>query len=377
MTTEGFTFGAFDLQRTMFGDLPGVFDDDLLAFWKSYLASCEAIVEDAPELRKATPPGGAQRAACARALALGPGATGVEIRAYLEQGFAPCLIVPNAIEKRAFFTAYYRPEVRASLVRTEQFREPLLARPDDLVTLPAGDSNPLLNGLSSARRRPDGALEPYPTRAQIDGGALGAQTRPVAYVADAIEAFMIHVQGSARLVLDDKRSLDLTYAGRNGQPYTSIGKILIERGDINLEDMSLDRLKAWVRANGQGLGQAGRALLHANRSFVFFSATPADENAVGPIGAAGVPLTPRRSIAIDRSVWPYGLPFFVEADVPWRQSDATPMRRLVVGQDTGTAIVGPARADLYFGDGAEPGRLAGSVRHYGRLFVLLPLDDSQ
>lgn len=377
MTTEGFTFGAFDLQRATLGDLPGVFDDGLVAFWKSYLASCQAIVEDAPELRKAMQPGGAQRAACARALALGPGATGVEIRAYLEQGFAPYLIVPNAIEKRAFFTAYYRPEVRASLVRTEQFREPLLARPDDLVTLPAGDSNPSLNGLSSARRRPDGSLEPYPTRAQIDAGALGAQTRPVAYVADAIEAFMIHVQGSARLLLDDKRSLDLTYAGRNGQPYTSIGKILIARGDIKLEEMSLDRLKAWVRANGQDLGQAGRALLHANLSFVFFTATPADENSVGPIGAAGVPLTPHRSIAIDRSVWPYGLPFFVEADVPWRQSHATPMRRLVVGQDTGTAIVGPARADLYFGDGAEAGRLAGSVRHYGRLFVLLPLDDAQ
>jgi membrane-bound lytic murein transglycosylase A len=373
MTPGGFTPGAFDLQRVGFGDLPGVFDDDLVAFWKAYLASCKAIVRDAPELRKATPPGGAQRAACAQALALGPGAGPVEIRAYLEEGFAPYLIVPNATQKLAFFTAYYRPEVRASLVPTDEFREPLLARPDDLVTLPPGRSSPSLNGLSSARRRTDGALEPYPTRAQIDGGTLGKRARAVAYVADAIEAFMIHVQGSARLLLDDKRSLDLTYAGRNGQPYTSIGNILIERGDIKLEDMSLDRLKTWVRANGQDLGQAGRALLHANRSFVFFSATPADEDAVGPIGAAGLPLTPRRSIAIDRSVWPYGLPFFVDANVPWDQSEPTPMQRLVVGQDTGTAIVGPARADLYFGDGAEAGRLAGSVRHYGRMFVLLPL----
>jgi membrane-bound lytic murein transglycosylase A len=305
-------------------------------------------------------------------LALGSGAGPLEIRAYLEKDFAPYLVVPNAAQKLAFFTAYYRPEVRASLVPTDEFREPLLARPDDLVTLPPGRSSPSLNGLSSARRRPDGALEPYLTRAQIDAGALGKRARPVAYVADAIEAFMIHVQGSARLVLGDKRSLDLTYAGRNGQPYTSIGKILIERGEIKLEDMSLERLKTWVRANGQDPGQAGRALLHANRSFVFFSATKAEEDAAGPTGAAGVPLTPRRSIAIDRSVWPYGLPFFVDANVPWEQSEPTPMQRLVVGQDTGTAIVGPARADLYFGDGAEAGRLAGSVRHHGRLFVLLP-----
>ncbi|MDB5545802.1 MAG: MltA domain protein [Hyphomicrobiales bacterium] len=369
--------GDFYLKQVRFGELPGVFDDNLIAFWKSYLSSCKAIIDDAPELRKATPPGAARRAASAQALALGPDATHLEIVAYLEQGFAPYLIVPNATEKRAFFTAYYRAEVRASLVRTERFREPLLARPDDLETLPPGDTSAALNGLSSARRRPDGVLEPYPTRAQIDGGALGERTRPVAYVADAIEAFMIHVQGSARLLLDDKHSLDLTYAGRNGQPYTSIGKTLIERGEIDPGEMSLARLKAWVRANGQDLGQAGRALLHANRSFVFFSATPADENAVGPIGAAGVPLTPRRSIAIDRSIWPYGLPFFVEADVPWEYSEATSMHSLVVGQDTGTAIVGPARADLYFGDGAEAGRLAGSVRHYGRLFVLLPLDGAK
>jgi membrane-bound lytic murein transglycosylase A len=377
MTPGSFTPGDFDLQRARFEDLPGVFDDILTDFWKCYLASCRAIVDDTPELRRATPPGAAQRAISARALELGPNATKLEIRAYLQEGFTPYLIVPNATEKRAFFTAYYRPEVRASLARNEEFHEPLLARPDDLVTLSPGETIASLDGFSSARRRADGILEPYPTRAEIDAGVLGAWARPVAYVADAIEAFMIHVQGSARLVLDDKRSFDLTYAGRNGQPYTSIGKILIERGDIKLEDMSLDRLKGWVRANGQELGQAGRALLHANRSFVFFSATPADEDAGGPIGAAGLPLTPRRSIAIDRSVWPYGLPFFVEADVPWEQSDATPMHRLMVGQDTGTAIVGPARADLFLGDGAEAGRLAGSVRHYGNLFVLLPSDGAK
>lgn len=363
---------ACDLKPVRFADLAGFRDDDLAPFWQSFLKSCRAIVENAPELRKAIAPSEAQRLACEGALALGPGAPVSEIRIFLESSFEPHLIVPNADEKRAFYTAYYRPEVAASLVRSTKFREPLYARPDDLVTLEPGETSPSLTGLSSARMRSDGVLEPYPTRAQIEGGALGDRARPVAYVADAIEAFMIHVQGSARLVLEDKRALDLTYAGRNGQPYTSIGKILIERGDIALEDMSLERLKAWVRANGQEPGQPGRALLHANRSFIFFSVTAADESVPGPTGAAGVPLTPLRSIAVDRSIWPYGLPFWVEADVPWERSEPTPFHHLVVGQDTGTAIVGPARVDLFLGDGAEAGRLAGGVRHHGRLFVLLP-----
>lgn len=377
MTPETYAPGSFNLKPVRFEDLPGLFADDLTSFWTPFLGSCAAIINDAPELRKGTPPSDAQRAVCARALALGADASRDAIRAFLDGNFAPHLIIPDAVEQRAFFTAYYRPEVRASLVATAEFSEALLARPDDLVTLQPGEEIASIPGLSSARKRSDGGLEPYPTRAQIDAGALGDLTRPVAYVADAIEAFMIHVQGSARLLLDDGRVLDLTYAGRNGQPYTSIGRILIERGDIRLEDMSLERLKAWVRANGQAIGQAGRALLHANRSFVFFSAKLADTGVVGPIGAAGLPLTPFRSIAIDRSIWSYGLPFWIEAEAPWERPAPTPFHRLVTGQDTGTAIVGPARADLYFGDGADAGRLAGGVRHHGRMFVLLPLDDAR
>ena len=365
---------AFELRHSSFDDLPDVFKDDLAAFWTPFLRSCAAVVATAPELRKAVAPGAAQRLACARALSLGYETTAANIAAYLRDHFDPCLISPRDGDHRAFFTAYYRPEVRASRIRSFTFREPLFARPDDLVTLEPGQENAVLRGFSSARRQSDGTLIPYATRAEIDAGALGERARPLAYVADAIEAFMIHVQGSARLVLDDGQALDLTYAGRNGQPYTSIGKILIERGDIKLEDMTLERLKAWVRANGQEPGERGRALLHTNQSFIFFSSAPADAAAPGPIGAAGLPLTPFRSIAIDRSVWPYGLPFWIDVDAPWSSAHDTSFKRLVIGQDTGTAIVGPARADLFFGDGPQAGHLAGSVRHHGRMFVLQPKD---
>lgn len=346
----------------------------MAAFWRPFLASCRTVVDDAPELRKAVPPDELFRRTCEQALTMSRTPSETDIRGFIERHFEPHRITPACVEQRAFFTAYYRPVIRASLHRTPHFREPLLARPDNLVTLSPGEMSPELTGLSSASKEPDGVLRPYPTRAQIDAGALGDHTRPVAFVQDAIEAFMIHVQGSARLLLEDGRTLDLTYAGRNGRPYTSIGKILIERGDISLEDMSLERLKTWVRENGQEPGEAGRDLLHANQSFVFFSAQLAETASVGPIGAAGVPLTTLRSIATDRSIWPYGLPFWVEAEIPWQAGGETPFNRLVVGQDTGTAIVGPARADLFFGDGPEAGRLAGGVRHHGRMYVLLPTD---
>jgi len=377
MTLDGGLQAAFDLKRASFEDLPDVFEDNLAAFWAPFLRSCAAVVTGEPALRKAVAPGEAQRTASAHALSLGHEASAAQIVAYLRDYFVPSLVQPRDGNHRAFYTAYYRPEVRASLTRSAKFQEPLFARPDDLVTLEPGQENAGFWGLSSAKRQPDGTLVPYPTRAEIDAGALGERARPLAYVADAIEAFMIHIQGSARLMLDDGQAIDLTYAGRNGQPYTSIGKILIERGDIKLEDMTLGRLKAWVRANGQELGEHGRTLLQTNQSFIFFSLASADASAPGPIGAAGLPLTPLRSIAIDRSVWPYGLPFWIEVDAPRSSEQATPFNRLVVGQDTGTAIVGTARADLFFGDGARAGHLAGSVRHHGRMFVLLPKVDLQ
>lgn len=377
MTAAKDTAGAFDLTPVRFSDLPGVSSDDLISFWPPFFASCRAIVDDAPELRKAIPPTESQKAIGRQALALGSSVSTDEIRAFLEGHFTPCLITPEGAVGRAFFTAYYRPEVRASSVRSPDFSEPLLGRPADLVTLSSDETFPHLQGLSSARRSADGALHPYATRMEIDSGALGALAQPVAYVRDAIEAFMIHVQGSARLILEDGRSLDLTYAGRNGHPYTSIGKMLIERGEISLQDMSLDRLKDWVRANGQEPGEAGRTLLQANHSFVFFSAKLADPGSTGPIGAAGLPLTPFRSIAIDRSLWSYGLPFWVEADVIWSDSGQAGFCRMAIGQDTGAAILGPARADLFFGDGADAGRRAGDVRHYGRIFVLLPKGDAK
>lgn len=364
---------ALDLTSVTFDALPG-WRDQAAEAWAPFLSSCRALLADAPELRKGRAPTPRQREVAARAVEAGPLAPAA---AFFQAHFdAYAIGALDADPAPAFFTAYYRPEVEAALAPSAAFSEPLLARPDDLVTLQPGEALAGLEGLAAARRRADGTLEPYPARAAIEAGALRPAPRAVAYVADAIEAFMIHVQGSARLVLPDGSKLDLTYAGRNGRPYTSIGRVLVESGAIPQADMSLARLKSWVRAQGQRPGQEGRLLLHRNESFVFFAAAPADPDLPGPIGAAGLPLTPGRSIAIDRTLWPYGLPFFVQADLPDENGRIAPYARLMIAQDTGSAIVGPARADLYFGSGAAAGAWAGEIRHRGRLFAFLPKERS-
>lgn len=373
MAGSGF-FGA-QLKRLTFVDLDGFKKDHLQEAWAAFLLSCEAILSETPHQRLGVSYSEAQKEIAKKALQIGMNLTSRNIHSFFEENFTPFLIVPDETKDEhhpAFFTAYYRPEVAASLVATAEFSEPLFARPADLVTLKPGEDMTGLGGLAAARRQDDGTLVPYPTRADIDSGKLGPLAAPLAYVADAIEAFMIHVQGSARLRFPDGSFADLTYAGRNGRPYTSIGKILIADGALSLEEMSLARLKAWVRGNGQKLGEKGRLLLHRNESFVFFSTSPVEDSAIEPLAAANVRLTAHRSIAIDRSLWSYGLPFWIEADLPWHDGQMNHLRRLMIAQDTGSAILGPARADLYFGTGDEAGVLAGNIRHSGRMIVFLP-----
>lgn len=373
--------GKARLTAVSFSKLPGFPADDHSESWKVFRSSCAAIISSQPELRQGRAPSRHQRALCEAAVAAPEVLDADDARRFYEKMFAPHLIEPigsatcTAAEP-AFFTAYYRPEVPASLVRTSMFREPILARPADLVTLPSSGDPSLPAGLTSAKRTANGGLAPYPTRAEIDRGALASCAHPIAFVEDAIEAFMIQVQGSARLRLPDGRAIDLTYAGRNGHSYASIGKMLVADHIIEPAAMSLDGLKNWVRRNGQELGDRGRNLLHRNPSFVFFSGAAADETSPGPVGAAGLPLTPFRSIAVDRDLWAYGLPFWIEAQLPWRNGAESPFLRLMVAQDTGSAIIGPARIDLYFGSGSLAGQLAGGIRHSGRMFVLLPREDA-
>jgi membrane-bound lytic murein transglycosylase A len=286
-----------------------------------------------------------------------------DARRFFESRFRPFRVIPDDV--RGFLTGYYEPCVPASKVETEEFRWPILARPTDLVTLgfdPAPADFP--KDVSGARRLSDGSLVPYDDRARIE-----AERRdPIVWVRDAVEAFLIQVQGSAQVEFPDRSRARLAYDGRNGLPYTSIGKILIEAGEIAESDMSLASLKAWLRRDGaRGLG-----VMRRNRSFVFFQLVEDFDPDLGPVAGAGVSLTPLRSIAVDRTRWAYGLPFWIDAELPWVDATPRPFRRLMIAQDTGSAIVGAARADLFFGSGDAAGARAGAIRHPAEFVVLLP-----
>jgi membrane-bound lytic murein transglycosylase A len=176
------------------------------------------------------------------------------------------------------------------------------------------------------------------------------------------------VQGSARIRLADGSVMRVAYAGRNGRPYTSIGRLLVQQGEMDLESMTLEKLMGWLK---QHPGPA-RDLMRQNQSYIFFREASELAPGDGPIGGAGIPLVPWRSLAVDRTLWAYGLPFWLEGELPVTLAEAEPLRRLMIAQDTGSAIVGPARGDFFFGSGAEAGRRAGLLRHQTRFVVLKP-----
>jgi membrane-bound lytic murein transglycosylase A len=348
-----------------FAALPGFGADDLGEAFAVFRRSAVRLCANLPEQRPALAAPAGLFAACRAAL---EGAGENDPAEFFSTWFRPF-----RLSGPGFVTAYYQPEIEARLEPSEAFSVPVLARPRDLVTLndsplagPAGES------LTAARRDACGALRPFPTRGEIEADPAHAHAAPLAYLRDAVELFLMQVQGSARLRLKDGRALALTYAGRNGWPYASIGRLAIKRGLVPAEAMSLAALKAALRRLGVGPGEAGRRLMQENRSYVFFRIDESCERRLGPIGGEGAVLTPLRSIAVDRSVWSYGLPFWIAGRFPWRNEAETEFARLTIAQDTGSAILGAARADLFYGSGARAGDLAGRVRHQASFAALLP-----
>ncbi len=339
--------------------------DDHLAAWRVFEKHCAALASATPVLREGAKAPLALYKVCAEARALTI-LSAAESRAFFERWFDPVEIVPTS--GAGFLTGYYEPETVGSLVRTGDFQAPLLARPSDLVTIPQGEIwAGIPEGFAAARRRADGGHEVYPDRAAVWRGDLGPLAQPILWLKDEVEVFFMQVQGSGRVKLPDGRTTRIAYAGRNGHPYSSIGRIVVREGLLPLEDATLDKLKAWLRANPA----EARRIMGMNASYVFFRFADEVSEASGPIGGAGLPLTPWRSIAVDRSLWAYGLPVWMEVDLP-RETGAERFRSLVIAEDTGSAILGPARADLYHGTGAQAGSQAGVLRHPMRFVVLWP-----
>lgn len=349
-----------------FAELPGWAEDDHAAAFTVFRNHCAALVRDDAPLRAGLPPPAALLETCRAALALPEKPDRGAARAFFEAHFAPHRIRPQA--GAGFLTGYFEPETEGALTRSDRFSAPILGRPPELVTLAQGETAPGLDPALAAARRIGDRLEPFADRAAIYAGALAGRGLERLWLRDEAEVFIIQVQGSARVRLPDGSITRLTYAGRNGYPYTSIGRILIETGKIRAEDMSLDRLMSWLRANPD----AAKAVMERNRSYVFFEWRDNADPALGPVGGAGLPLTEGRSLAVDRNVWPYGLPVWIEAGIDTLPAAEGRLARLTIAQDTGSAIVGPARADYYWGSGPEAGRRAGVTRHALGFTVLWP-----
>lgn len=347
------------LSPVAFADLPGWQDGQQAAALPALRRSCAALAKR-PDDARLGPAGTVAmwRAPCAAAAALGT-ATDAQARAFFEAEFTPFAASDNG-KTDALVTGYYEPELAGARRPRGRFTVPILARPPDLVGVDLGAFRPAWRGQRIAGRVVDGRLVPYWTRAQIEAGALDRFHRlALFYAADPIQLFFLQIQGSGRVRLCDGRWVEIGYAGENGWPYVPIGRLLVQRGALTLDQVSLQSIEAWLRAHPD----AAKPLMDRNRSYVFFRVLPGN----APIGAEGVELTPGHSLAVDPRFIPLGVPLWLAV----AQGD-TATRRLVVAQDTGGAIAGPLRGDLFWGAGAQAEARAGPMRAFGRFFLLLP-----
>lgn len=348
-----------------FSDLPGWGRADRLAdgFVAALTESCRRITPQPAD----RPAGGQVVGVIAdwhrpcRALSVIADMSPAGIRAFVEREFVP-FAVSDGTRRDGLFTGYYEPLLRGSLHQAGRFSYPLYRRPADLVSVDLGRFREALRGERVAGRVSDGRLVPYPTREEIDRGALSGRGLELAWVDDPTAAFFLHVQGSGRIALPDGRQLRVGYAGQNGHVYASIGRELVRRGEMTADQASLQTIRAWILEHPD---QASALFAH-NPSYVFFRILEGP----GPIGSQGAPLTARRSMAVDRRFLPLGLPVWI--DLPDPDEPTGRLQRLMVTQDTGGAIRGPVRGDVFWGHGAEAERRAGRMKARGVYYVLLP-----
>ncbi|HKI51433.1 MAG TPA: MltA domain-containing protein [Geothermobacteraceae bacterium] len=285
------------------------------------------------------------------------------VRDYFETWFIPWILQQEDGSEEGLLTGYYVPDLNASRTRTDVYRYPVYGVPDDLLIVDLSKVYPEL-GDYRLRGRLDGRrVIPYYDRAEIDAGLADVADKELFWVADPVELFFLHIQGSGRMRLPNGENIMVNYAEQNGHPYRSIGKLLLERGVMTRAQMSMQNIRAWARDNPDQVDQ----LLAENPSYVFFRELPVEMQS--PPGAMGIPLTPRRSLAVDRRFVPLGAPVFLATTWP---GDDLPLRQLMIAQDTGGAIKGRVRADFFWGMGTEAESYAGRMKQPVRLWVLLP-----
>jgi len=366
------------LEPIEWNDLKGWGADDHAAAFATFLTSCRPLLRTSLRDSERRSMYVALMQVCRQALAAGR-LTDDQARLFFQHNFRPLRIVKLG-DKAGFLTGYYEPIVDGSRFPTGIFKVPIYRRPPDLVP-PVHSTGPgFPNRGQSLRRTSNGTLVPYYDRGEILDGAFDGKHLEICWIKNQTDALTIQIQGSARVRLEDGAVLRINYDGHNGYPFVPLSRILIERNIIPREEMSLERIREWIRANPQSAEEISRE----NRSFMFFRIVGLsdDRQPAGvreaprereAIGAQGISLTPGRSIAVDNALHVYGTPFFIQADLPLTgEKRSVSFGHLMIAQDTGSAIVGPARADIFWGSGDRAGQVASHVHHPGNFAMLVP-----
>ncbi len=367
------------LHQTAFGDLPGWRADDQAKALVALQRSCGRMMLEKPDAPFVV---GGYRGTMKQwqnictDLAAAPPKTAASARAFLEDHFTPyAMSGRNGAE--GLFTGYYEPTLHGAYRRHGKYIYPVYGRPENLVTVDLGAFNPEFKGEHIVGRvDKDKALVPYYARAAIDKGALKGQKDAIVWVNNAVDAFFLHIQGSGRIEMEDGKILRVGYAAQNGLPYVAIGRAMVKKGYLQKNDVSMQSIRALLESHPK----EAAGVMDINQSYVFFrklgrATGPLD----GPLGAEGVPLVPRRSLAVDHRLVPYGVPVWIDAQNPAAKggqgnaaAGAENIRRLMVAQDTGGAITGAVRGDFFWGDGKEATAMAGLMDSKGYAWMLLP-----
>lgn len=333
--------------------MPGLSSDDWLASWPAWLQGCQGLKKK-PDWQ----------AVCAEAQAVKPD-NAEAIQAYWQQHFNVYATQQVDGAQQGLITGYYQPVLKGARAASERYPVPLYKVPADLITVNLGNLFPELKYKRVRGRVQGQTLIPYYTRAEIEQLQSPLTGNELVWVDDAVEAFFLQVQGSGIIELENGERVPVGYADQNGHPYQSIGKLLVERGELAASEASMQGIKTWGEQHPDQLQE----LLNANPSYVFFKFLPA--GLPGPLGALGVPLTAARSVAVDPYYIPLGAPVYLSTTYPYPNTDK-PLQQLMMAQDTGGAIKGGVRADVYWGEGEAAGKLAGAMRQQGQLWVWLP-----
>ncbi len=334
-------------------DLPGWHSDDLLQSWPAMQSQCPRMAGK----------GGNWPVLCERVQAM-PDPTAAQLRDFYQSHFRAHRVHGKNNTRTGLITGYYEPILSGSLKPDSQYRYPVYGPPEDMIVVDLAEQYPSLKGMRLRGRLIDNRLVPYWSRAEIDTGDLPLQGQEILWLDDPHDSFFAQIQGSAQVALADGSRVGIGYANQNGHPYFAVGKKLVEMGELELASVSLFTIRQWLRNNPA----RADSVLNANPSYVFFELRDSVDE--GPRGSLNVPLTAGRSIAVDRNVIPLGSPVWIDTSLP----DGSTYQRMMMAQDTGGAISGPVRADVFFGAGDNAEQLAGEMKQSGSLYVLQPLN---